>query len=256
MNAVWEYIQKTIISLVTKKAIVLAFGSFLTISGIFCKYIQTRLANMDSKINNAVIIPTINTSVNHYKVLKTIESSLINCKQKGVFIGWAFIQTVYDTYTGQCDSVGTCPISHYAVYFDSLMGVWEELAKVENTKNSNPYYERTDLVLDEQTRDFFLNSSLYKNGIVDIDERVAKQYKLKFLKELYENLDLRNEGLTLEKIYIKPVLYKKDLIMIFSLSFVAIPKYNTNCYDKNLQAQGVILNNLAESTLTQYGIKN
>jgi hypothetical protein len=256
MGKIFEYIKQEVSTLIAKKIIIISTSLLIAISGIVWKYIDKRLNLMQSTINSAVVIPTTQTSINHYSVVKNIENTLLHCQQQGVFIGWLLIKTVYDTHTGKCDNNQTCPIAYYSIYFDTLRGIWGNINKVQDTKASNPYYERIDLVLDEKTHNHFLNSSLYKNGIVEIDEKIANQYNLEFLKEVYANLDLRKQGLTLEKIYLKPVLYKKDLIMVFSLSFQQIPKQNGNCYDNNLQAQGLVLNNIADHALIQYGIYN
>ena len=256
MGKILQYIQKEASALIAKKIIIILSGFVLTGSGLIWKYIDNKLNLIQSTIDYAFILPTPESSMNHYTVVQKIESILLNCEQKGVFMSWLLIKTVYNTYNGKCKSEESCPISHYSIYFDTLRGIWDNLYKVEDTKSSNPYYERTDLILDTNTRNFFLNSNLYKNGIVEIDENIAKNNNLIFLQEVYNNLDLRNQGLTLEKIYLKPILYKKDLIMVFSLSFQKIPKQSNNCYDRNMQAQGIMLNSIANTALTQYGIFN
>ena len=42
--------------------------------------------------------------------------------------------------------------------------------------------------------------------------------------------------------------------MAFTLSFQKIPLKSNNCYDKQMQAQSVILNKMAELVKTQYNI--
>jgi len=256
MNKIFEYLQKEIGSLIAKKIIVIATGLILTSSGFAWKYIDNRLNYMQSTINQFMVLPTPQSSANHYAIVQKIEKSLLDCQQKGVFIGWILVKTIYNTHNNQCNDNQSCPILYYSIYFDTLRGVWNNINEVVDTKTSNPFYQRTDLMLDGRTRKYFLDSNVYKNGIVKINENIVKINNLIFLQEIYDNLDLRKQGLTLEEIYLKPVLYKKDLIMIFSLSFQKIPKENNNCYDKNMQAQGIILNDIAHTTLTQYGIFN
>lgn len=260
MDKIFEYLQKEISSLIgrviAKKIVVIASGLVLTISSFVWKYIDNRLSSMQNTINQSMVLPTPQSSANHYAVVQKIESSLLGCQQKGVFIGWLLIKTIYDTYNHQCRDNQSCPILHYSIYFDTLRGIWNNINEVVDIKSSNPFYQRTDLVLDIVTRNYFLNSNIYKNGIVEIDQNIVKMNNLFFLQEVYDNLDLRKQGLTLEKMYLKPIFYQKDLIMVFSLSFQKIPKYNNNCYDVNMQAQSIALNNLANTALNQYGIFN
>ena len=56
--------------------------------------------------------------------------------------------------------------------------------------------------------------------------------------------------------YLKTGLYNNDIIWVFSLSFQDKPKENNNCYDLNMQAQSIILNNIADFTKRQYEIFN
>lgn len=256
MEKIFGYLQKEIGSLLAKKIAVIFSGLILTGGGFVWKYIDNRLNSMQSTINQSMVLPTPQSSANHYAVVQKIESSLLGCQQKGVFIGWLLIKAIYDTHNHQCRDNQSCPILHYSVYFDTLRGIWDDVNKVEDTKSSNPFYQRTDLVLDVATKNYFLNSNVYKNGIVKITANIVKMNNLSFLQAVYDNLDLRKQGLTLEEMYLKPVFYNKDLIAVFSISFQKIPKINNNCYDANMQAQGLVLNNIANSMQGQYGILN
>jgi hypothetical protein len=248
----YTFIQHEIFDFIIKKIVFIIMAGIVSFTGFAWQYIQRQLHDMHNTINSAIIIPSTESSMNHYTIVEKMESILLSCKTQGVFMGWLLIKPIYDTDNRKCSNDSVCKVLYYHIYFDTLRGIWGNIDKVEDTKSSNPYYKRQDLKLDTVTRNYFLNSSLYVGGIVEIDENIALNNKLEFLQEVYKNLDLRNQGLTLEKIYIKPVVVKKDLIMIFTLSFQKIPSSNNNCYDTNMQAQGVVLNSLSDTLLTQY----
>lgn len=238
-----------------RKTMVLSVsGAIITLCGFAWNYVVGRLNEMQQTINESVVIPTPSMGIKHYSVINAMHNHLLSCKQKGVFMGWILIKTIYDTPNGKCGYTTSCPILKFAVYYEGLYGIWENIDKIEDTKLSNPYYERTDLTLDGKTREFFLDTSKYTNGILHLNEQIATANNLAFIKDLYVNLSLRQSNLTLDVIYVKPIFYKKDLIMAFTLSFQQIPLKNNNCYDKQMQAQSVILNKMAELVKTQYNI--
>lgn len=238
-----------------RKTMVLSIsGAIITLCGFAWNYVVNRLNAMQQTINESVIIPTPNIGIKHYSVINAMYNHLLSCKQTGVFMGWILIKTIYDTPNGKCKDTSSCPVLKYSVYYENLYGIWGDINHVEDTKLSNPYYERTDLVLDNKTRTFFFDTNRYQNGILHLNQQLAITNHLAFIEDLYSNLNLRQNGLTLEAIYIKPVFYEKDLIMAFTLSFQQIPLKNGNCYDKGMQAQSVILNKMAELVKTQYNI--
>ena len=183
---------------------------------------------------------TIKQSQIHYNIRRQMDRLLLNCNTVGVFTGWLLIEE---------NNIFT---QKFIIYFDTLRGIWNNPKKIEDTKISNPFYELPQ-VLDYNTIQYFNNIENYKQGVVLMTEKTAFHYNLKFLITVYNNLDLKREGVSLEEIYLKPIFNKKNLIWVLSLSFVK--SHVNGCHDPKGSSQikqALFLNNLANFIKNQY----
>lgn len=203
-------------------------------------------------LQSSVILPSKQTSEPIFQIEKEINTMLVDCKTKGIFSGWILVAKVYNTPDGKCGINQNCEFLYYSAYFQSLFGVWNTLGISANTKKSNLYYERTDLKIDIKSIEYF---NIYNGRVVMLTEKIAKLHNLDFVKEVYDNLNLKQWDLTLEEIYIKPVIYSQNLIWIFTLSFQNLEEAKRgNCYDERQTSQRVFLENLSTHARLQYGI--
>jgi hypothetical protein len=240
-----------------------------TCTAVVYKKIDSKFSLFERKINAITYLTSIKQDVQLYNVTRYIENILLDCKLNGIFISWIRVEPRYDVENVQCLKNQSCPVLKDAIYFKVLRGVWGDVNVVNDImggdvvndmKGTNPFYQREDLMLDVETKNYFLNANLYQYGIITVTEKIVKDYAIKenknlvFLEDVYKNLGLLRQGLTLEKIYIKPVMYIDDIIWVFALSYQKEPLKNSKCYDVNLQAQSIILNNIADYTKKQHDL--
>ena len=168
-----------------------------TIYAIFPEKIKTRA---EQKIEDATV--------------EIINDQLVKCNTDGIFIGLWKIDKENN---------------HLKTMNQYLSGTWHNNTTPENTRLSNPVLYLKDLEIDKNTANLFYNA-LESNSFIFMNESIAKQNNYEIFKYIFENLDLKKEGFTLEGIYLKPET-KGNFIWIFSMSFVKLE--DGGCYQKN-----------------------